>query len=122
MTLLGEDLMDDCLFCKIAAGKIPAQVVYEDERILAFDDIRPQAPIHTLIIPKAHYASLNEFPEGEASLLGHVLFKAREIARAKGIGETGYRVVLNTARDAGQEVFHIHFHVLGGRRLTWPPG
>lgn len=114
--------MDDCLFCKIAAGKIPAKIVYEDERILAFDDIRPQAPVHTLIIPKAHYASLNEFPEGEASLLGYILLKAREIARAKGVGETGYRVVLNTARDSGQEVFHIHFHVLGGRRLAWPPG
>jgi histidine triad (HIT) family protein len=114
--------MDDCLFCKIAARTIPAKVVYEDDRILAFDDIRPQAPVHTLIIPKAHYASLNEVPEGEGSLLAHILLKAREIAAAKGVAETGYRVVLNTARDSGQEVYHIHFHVLGGRRMAWPPG
>jgi histidine triad (HIT) family protein len=114
--------MDDCLFCKICAGQIPAKIVYQDDRILAFDDIRPQAPTHTLIIPKAHYASLNDVPEGEAGLLGDILLKAREIARAKGIGETGYRVVLNTARDSGQEVFHIHFHLLGGRRMAWPPG
>ena len=93
--------MDDCLFCKIAAGKIPAKVVYEDDRILAFDDIRPQAPVHTLIIHRTHYASLNEVPEGEGPLLAHVLLKAR---------------------DSGQEVFHIHFHVLGGRRMAWPPG
>ena len=114
--------MDDCLFCKICAGRIPAKIVYQDDRILAFDDIRPQAPIHTLIIPKAHFASLNDVPDAESGLLGHMLLKAREIARAKGIGETGYRVVLNTARDSGQEVFHIHFHVLGGRRMAWPPG
>ncbi len=114
--------MDDCLFCKIAAGTIPAKVVYEDDRILAFDDIRPQAPVHTLIIPKAHYASLNEVPEGEGPLLAHILLKARDIAEAKGVGKSGYRVVLNTARDSGQEVFHLHVHVLGGRRMTWPPG
>ena len=114
--------MGDCLFCKIAARQIPAQIVREDERILAFDDIRPQAPVHTLIIPKAHYASLNDVPAGQGDLLAHILLQAREIARAKGIDKTGYRIVLNTARDSGQEVFHLHFHILGGRRMTWPPG
>jgi histidine triad (HIT) family protein len=114
--------MDDCLFCKIAAGRIPAKIVFEDDRILAFDDIRPQAPVHTLIIPKAHYASLNDIPDTESPLLAHLLLAARRIAAAKGVGESGYRIVLNTARDSGQEVFHIHVHILGGRRMAWPPG
>ncbi|MCX6559532.1 MAG: histidine triad nucleotide-binding protein [Candidatus Aminicenantes bacterium] len=114
--------MNDCLFCKIAAKAIPAKIVYEDERILAFDDIRPQAPVHTLIIPKEHFASLNDVPAEKADLLAAILIKAREIAAAKGVGATGYRLVLNTARDSGQEVFHIHFHVLGGRPMHWPPG
>ena len=114
--------MEDCLFCKIIRGEIPAQPVYEDDLIFAFDDINPQAPVHTLVIPKEHYSSLNEVPEDKGSLLGHILQKCREIAAMKGIGESGYRIVLNTARDSGQEVFHIHFHILGGRRMTWPPG
>ena len=114
--------MSDCLFCRIAKKEIPAKVVFEDGKMLAFEDIRPQAPVHVLIIPKAHFASLNEAPEGAEALLGELLFRAREIARERGIAESGYRVVLNTARDSGQEVFHIHFHLLGGRRMTWPPG
>lgn len=114
--------MDDCLFCRIAAGEIPAKLVYEDDRLLAFDDIRPQAPVHTLIIPKEHFASLNDVPEDRFGLLGAILAAARTIAADKGIAASGYRVVLNTARDSGQEVFHIHFHLLGGRRMTWPPG
>lgn len=114
--------MTDCLFCRIVAKEIPARIVFEDESILAFDDIRPQAPTHTLIIPKAHYASLNEVPAEQADLLAHILLQAREIAAAKGIGTSGYRIVLNTARDSGQDVFHVHFHVLGGRRMAWPPG
>ncbi len=80
------------------------------------------APVHFLIVPKSHFASLNEAPEGAGALLGEILLRAREIAREKGIGETGYRIVLNTAKDAGQTVFHIHFHILGGRHLEWPPG
>jgi histidine triad (HIT) family protein len=114
--------MSDCLFCRIAAGQIPSKAVYEDDLIFVFDDIRPQAPIHTLIIPKAHFASLNDVPASHAGLLGHILAKAPEIAAAKGIGARGYRIVLNTGPDSGQDVFHIHFHLLGGRRMTWPPG
>ncbi len=114
--------MDDCLFCKIIERKIPAKIAYEDDRILAFDDIRPQAPTHTLLIPKDHFASLNDFPADQADILAYILLKARRIAEDKGIAASGYRIVLNTARDSGQEVFHIHFHLLGGRRMTWPPG
>jgi histidine triad (HIT) family protein len=114
--------MSDCIFCKIVRKEIPARIVFEDEKILAFDDIRPQAPVHVLVVPKSHWASLNEVPEGEEGILGEILGKAREIARLKGIREKGYRIVLNTAADSGQDVFHIHFHVLGGRRMTWPPG
>ncbi len=114
--------MTDCLFCRIAAKAIPAKIVYEDDLILAFDDIRPQAPVHTLIIPKEHFASLNEVPADRSGLLSHILLKARDIAAGKGVAATGYRLVLNTARDSGQEVFHIHFHVLGGRPMRWPPG
>jgi histidine triad (HIT) family protein len=114
--------IEDCIFCKIIAKKMPAKIVYEDNRILAFDDIRPQAPTHTLIIPKDHFASLNDIPEDKADILVDILMKARRIAADKGIGQSGYRIVLNTARDSGQDVFHIHFHLLGGRRMTWPPG
>jgi histidine triad (HIT) family protein len=114
--------MDTCLFCRIVKKEIPAKIVYEDGKFLAFEDIRPQAPVHILLIPKIHFASLNDAPEGSEGLVGEILFRAREIAREKGIGTNGYRIVLNTARDSGQEVFHIHFHLLGGRRMTWPPG
>jgi histidine triad (HIT) family protein len=114
--------MSDCIFCKIAAGTIPAKIVYQDERIVAFDDIRPQAPTHTLIIPREHFAALPEVPESKADLLAHILAKAPRIAEAKGIGASGYRIVLNTGRDSGQDVLHIHFHLLGGRRMAWPPG
>jgi histidine triad (HIT) family protein len=111
-----------CLFCRIARRELPAKILFEDERVLAFDDLRPQAPVHVLVIPKTHIASLNDAPGGSEALLGELLLAARRAARDKGIAETGYRVVLNTGRDSGQEVLHIHFHVLGGRRLHWPPG
>jgi len=114
--------MENCLFCKIIHGEIPANKVFEDEKIIAFDDINPQAPIHILIIPKEHFASLNEIPEEKKDVLSHLLLKARQIAREKGVAKSGYRIVLNTARDSGQEVFHIHFHLLGGRKMLWPPG
>ncbi len=114
--------MEDCIFCKIINKEIPAELIFEDDRIAAFNDTNPQAPIHILIIPKEHFASLNVIPEEKIDILSHILFRARQIARNLGIDEKGYRIVLNTARDSGQEVFHIHFHLLGGRRMTWPPG
>ncbi len=114
--------MSDCLFCKIADGKIPAKIIYQDDRVVAFEDIRPQAPTHALIVPREHFDSLNEIPEEKGDLLSSCLFAGRKIAALRGIDASGYRIVLNTARDSGQEVFHIHFHLLGGRRMTWPPG
>jgi len=114
--------MDNCLFCKIINKEIPARIVYEDEHILAFEDINPQAPIHILLIPKDHFASLNALPEDKQHVIGHMFIKARDIASEKGIKDSGYRIVLNTEKDSGQEVFHIHFHLLGGRLMTWPPG
>jgi histidine triad (HIT) family protein len=114
--------MNDCLFCKIIKREIPAKIVYEDSDILAFDDIKPQAPVHTLIIPKKHLATLKEAVEEDAQLLGKILLKAKIIAEQKGIDQSGFRVVLNTGPDSGQEIFHLHFHLLGGRRLGWPPG
>ena len=99
--------MEDCLFCKIVNKEIPAELIFEDDRIIAFNDINPQAPIHILIIPKEHFASLNDVPEEKNDILGHILVRARQIAQNMGIQERGYRIVLNTARDSGQEVFHI---------------
>jgi len=112
--------MSDCLFCKIAAGDIPATVVAEDSRFVAFRDIDPQAPTHVLVIPRSHIASLNEV--SDADLMGSLLLFAKGIAAQEGLTERGYRVVLNTNSEAGQTVFHIHAHVLGGRAMQWPPG
>jgi len=114
--------MDNCIFCKIINKEVPSKIVYEDERVLAFDDINPRAPIHVLLISKEHYGTLNDIPEEKKDILSHLLLKARQIAQEKGIAENGYRIVLNTERDSGQEVFHIHFHLLGGRQMKWPPG
>ena len=111
-----------CLFCKIVAGAIPAAKIFEDERAIAFRDINPQAPTHALVIPRAHVASLNEAGEDDEALLGHLLLVAARVAREEGHADSGYRTVVNTGADAGQTVFHIHVHVLGGRTLTWPPG
>jgi histidine triad (HIT) family protein len=111
----------DCLFCKIVAGSIPAKRVFEDELCISFADLRPQAPTHLLIVPRQHIASLAEAVPAQSSLLGHLLMKAAEIARAAGLDD-GYRVVLNTGADGGQTVEHIHLHLLGGRRMGWPPG
>ena len=113
---------ENCIFCKIVAGEIPAAKVFEDERALAFSDINPQAPTHALVIPRAHIASLNEAEELDAALLGHLLLVAARVAREAGHADGGFRTVINTNADAGQTVFHVHVHVLGGRRLTWPPG
>ena len=112
--------MDNCLFCKIVRGDIPAQRVAENDVCLAFRDIAPQAPTHVLVIPKAHYASLNDTPD--ASVLGAMGEMAKEVARALGVAESGYRVVVNTGRDGGQTVHHLHLHLLAGRGLHWPPG
>jgi histidine triad (HIT) family protein len=112
--------MTDCLFCKIARGEIPAAKVAENAGCIAFRDISPQAPVHVLVIPRAHYASLNDVTDG--SVLAAMADLAREVARAEGVTDSGYRCVINTGGDGGQTVHHIHMHVLGGRRLSWPPG
>ena len=114
--------MVDCIFCKIANKEISAELVFEDEHMVAFNDVNPQAPVHMLLIPKKHYASLNDIPEEKKAVLSHILLKARQIAEEQGFAGKGYRIVLNTAKDSGQEVYHIHFHLLAGRRMQWPPG
>lgn len=114
--------MDNCIFCKIVRKEIPAKVVYEDEDLLAFHDINPQAPIHILFIPKKHIESLDSLNDSDAELIGKIHLKIRDIARLHGLDKTGYRVVNNTGKDGGQTVFHIHFHLLGLRPLHWPPG
>jgi histidine triad (HIT) family protein len=110
----------DCLFCKIASGAIPAQIVRRGEGLLAFRDINPQAPLHVLVIPTTHTASLHETPD--AAVLGRLLAFARDVAAAEGVADSGYRVVVNTNADGGQTVAHLHLHLLGGRALRWPPG
>lgn len=112
----------DCLFCKLVARDIKADIVYEDEHLLAFRDIHPQAPIHILVIPKQHIATLNDAIDEHASLLGRMMLAAQAIARDMGVSENGYRLVMNCNRDGGQAVFHIHLHLLAGRSLHWPPG
>ena len=112
----------DCLFCKIIAGDIPSAKVYEDDKVYAFRDIEPQAPVHILIIPKEHIASANEITEENASIVGHIFAVAAKIAKDEGIADGGYRIVNNCGQDGGQTVGHLHFHMLGGRSLQWPPG
>jgi histidine triad (HIT) family protein len=112
--------MTDCLFCKLATGEITPTVVYETDHILAFRDIYPRAPTHVLVIPKQHIATLNDLDD--PALAGELLLAVREVARLAGIAEDGYRTVINCGGDGGQEVFHLHAHVLGGRTLHWPPG
>lgn len=112
----------DCLFCKIAAGEIPSTKVYEDELVYAFRDIEPQAPVHVLIIPKEHIKSANELNEENAQIVAHIYAVAAKIAKAEGVSENGYRIVNNCGEDGGQTVGHLHFHLLGGRSLAWPPG
>jgi len=112
----------DCLFCKIIAGDIPSAKVYEDDKVFAFRDIEPQAPTHILIIPKEHIASANELTEENASIVGHIFVVAAKIAKEEGIADGGYRIVNNCGEDGGQTVKHLHFHMLGGRSLQWPPG
>jgi len=114
--------MSDCLFCAIAAGDIPADLVHTDDEIVAFRDITPQAPVHVLVIPRAHHANAAALATADAALAGRLLEVAGTIAAQEGIADSGYRLVTNTGEGAGQSVHHVHVHVLGGRDLTWPPG
>ena len=114
-------MIADCLFCKIAAKQIPAKIVYEDPDVFAFEDIGPQAPTHLLICPRKHIASLDEASAGDELMLGRLQTVAAKLARDRNLAE-GYRTVVNTGRDAGQSVLHLHLHLLGGRSLRWPPG
>ena len=114
--------MSDCLFCKILDGDIPADIVFESETAIAFRDINPQAPTHVLIIPRQHISTINDISEADHSLVGSLFTAAREIAASEGLSDDGYRVVMNCNEAAGQTVFHIHLHLLGGRSFNWPPG
>ena len=114
--------MSTCLFCRIAAGDIPATKVYEDDRIVAFDDINPQAPMHVLVIPRQHVATLNDLKGEHDGLVGEMIRRGAAIAASRGYADRGFRTVFNCNGDAGQAVFHVHLHVLGGRKLAWPPG
>jgi histidine triad (HIT) family protein len=111
-----------CLFCRIIAGEIPATTVYEDDQLVAFNDIHPQAPMHVLVVPKAHVATLNDLGADQDALVGAMVRRGAAIAAERGVDASGYRTVFNCNADAGQTVFHIHLHVLGGRTLGWPPG
>ena len=114
--------MNDCLFCKIVKREVPASIVYEDDGVLAFNDINPQAPTHILVIPKQHVATLNDLSPDHDALVGELVRRAAAIAKDRGLSAGGFRTVFNTNREAGQTVFHVHLHLIGGRRLTWPPG
>jgi histidine triad (HIT) family protein len=111
-----------CLFCRIVNREVPARFVHEDERLVAIEDINPQAPVHVLVIPRKHVATLNELTKSDDALVGEMMRRAAAIAKARGIDESGYRTVFNCNRAGGQTVFHIHLHLMGGRRMTWPPG
>jgi histidine triad (HIT) family protein len=111
----------DCLFCKITNKEIPAQIIYEDEHVIAFNDINPQAPLHFLVIPKKHISTLNDIEEVDRELVGHMLMSASKIAKDQGVAEEGYRTVFNCNSHGGQTVYHIHLHVLAGKALGWPP-
>ena len=112
----------DCLFCKIIKREIPASIVYEDDRVLAFNDINPQAPTHVLVVPKRHIATLSDLTPDDDAIVGEVVRRGAAIAGERGIAAAGFRTVFNTNREAGQTVFHIHLHLIGGRAMHWPPG
>lgn len=112
--------MEDCIFCKIGKKEIPANILYEDEDVVAFYDIDPKAPVHFLVVPKTHYASIMEVPQGD--YMGKIIAVIQKIVRDKGMDKQGFRIVVNTGNVGGQTVDHLHFHVLGGRNLGWPPG
>jgi histidine triad (HIT) family protein len=114
--------MLECVFCNILRGEMPAEFVYEDERIVAFRDINPQAPVHVLILPRKHIPSTNQITPGDVGILGEMILVARKVAEIEGVADSGYRLVINCNEDSGQEIYHLHLHLLGGRRMTWPPG
>ena len=114
--------MDKCLFCNIVAGEIPADTVFENDSIIAFRDINPQAPVHILIIPKLHISTLNDLREDHTELMGELILKAKDLAKDEGIADAGYRTGFNCNKAGGQTVYHIHLHLLGGRDFSWPPG
>ncbi|MBI4388660.1 MAG: histidine triad nucleotide-binding protein [Nitrospinae bacterium] len=114
--------MSDCLFCKIIEGKIPSKKVFEDDRLFAIEDVNPQAPVHLLIMPRKHVATLLDLQDGDSGLMGAVFPAASRLARERNIDRSGFRLVVNCGAGAGQSVFHIHFHLLGGRAMLWPPG
>lgn len=111
-----------CIFCKIVAGEIPATIVHQDDEVVAFRDLHPQAPTHILIIPRKHIATVNDLADGDAAIVGRLYLTARDLAAQLGLSDNGYRLVMNTNRDGGQTVFHIHLHLLAGRQFHWPPG
>ncbi|OCL25221.1 histidine triad nucleotide-binding protein [Orenia metallireducens] len=114
--------MEECIFCKIVAGEINSDIIYEDDKVIAFKDINPEAPLHNLIIPKKHIPTLVDIKEDDKELIGHIYWVASKIAKDEGIAEDGFRVVTNCNKAGGQTVYHIHYHLLGGRNLQWPPG
>jgi len=114
--------MSDCLFCGIGDGKVKANIVYQDETVLAFKDIAPKAPVHILIIPRKHMVSVLDIEASDSDLIGRIFQVAGQLAREQGIADSGFRVVVNSGADAGQSVSHLHYHLLGGRRMAWPPG
>lgn len=114
--------MSDCLFCKIRQGEIPADIIFENDDVLAFNDVNPQAPVHLLIIPKIHISTVNDMTDDDQLIMGKLFSAAKAIAKQKGVSDDGYRLVVNCNEKAGQTVFHIHMHMLADRALTWPPG
>ena len=114
--------MSECLFCKIAAGEIPAKIVFEDEKVVTFEDIKPQAPTHIIIIPRKHIPTVLDLADEDQELMGYLYMVANKIAVERSLTEDGFRLVVNCKRAAGQEVFHLHLHLLGGRNFRWPPG
>jgi diadenosine tetraphosphate (Ap4A) HIT family hydrolase len=121
-TLSKEQGMSDCVFCGIAAGKIKANLVYQDDAVVAFKDIAPKAPVHILIIPRRHLVSVLDIQSEDHALIGQIFQVAARLAREQGIADSGFRLVVNSGADAGQSVFHLHYHLLGGRQMSWPPG
>lgn len=114
--------MSDCIFCKIIKKEIPAKIVHEDDMVIAFEDVNPQAPVHLLVVPRKHIPTLLDLTPEDSQLMGHIFLTANNLAKNKGISVSGFRTVFNCNKDAGQAVYHIHLHIFGGRRMAWPPG